>query len=157
MAPFLRKLAWFFHRRRNETDLRNELDFYLDAETKRLQDQGLFPDDARHAARRKLGNLALVKEDTRVTWSWTFLDQLAQDLRFAVRTMGSNKAFTALAILSLALGIGANTAIFSFLDVLLLRSLPVADPGSLVVLRWHSKPRAWRTGDFVMQGMSGEV
>src|SRR5579871_738918 len=157
MAPFLRKLAWFFHRRRNETDLRNELDFYLDAETKRLQDQGLFPDDARHAARRKLGNLALVKEDTRVTWSWTFLDQLAQDLRFAVRTMGSNKAFTALAILSLALGIGANTAIFSFLEVLLLRSLPVADPGSLVVLRWHSKPRAWRTGDFVMQGMSGEV
>jgi macrolide transport system ATP-binding/permease protein len=77
-----------------------------------------------------------------------------QDLRYALRTMINNCAFTALAALSLALGIGANTAIYSFLDSLLLRSLPVSDPASLVVLNWHAK--AWRK-DFVMQGMSGSV
>jgi len=157
MPSLFRKLAGLFRRRQNENDLRDELDFYLDEEAKRLEQQGLSPDEARHAAHRKLGNLALVQEDTRATWSWTFLDQLSQDLRYALRTMAGNKAFTALAALSLALGIGANTAIYSFLDALLLRSLPVADPGSLVVLRWHSRPGAWRTDDFVMQGTHGEV
>ena len=156
MPSLFRKLAGLFRRRQNENDLRDELDFYLDEEAKHLEQRGLSPDEARHAAHRKLGNLALVQEDTRATWSWTFLDQLVQDLRYAARTMGSNKTFTALAALSLALGIGANTAIYSFLDALLLRSLPVADPGSLVVLRWHAKPRAMGT-DFVLQGGSGHL
>jgi macrolide transport system ATP-binding/permease protein len=157
MNSFFRKLTWLRQRRQKEDDLRDELQFHLDQESEELHSQGLSTDQAQHAARRDLGNLALVKEDTRATWSWTFLEQLAQDLRYAARTMGNNKAFTALAALSLALGIGANTAIYSFLDALLLRSLPVADPGSLVVLRWHSKPGARRTGDFVMEGMHGSV
>ena len=68
------------------------------------------------------------------------LEQLAQDLRYGLRAMSKNRLFTALAALSLALGIGANTAIYSFMNSILLRSLPVADPASLVVVKWQSKP-----------------
>ena len=71
-------------------------------------------------------------------WGWTWLEQLAQDLRYALRTMRKNPAFTALAALSLALGIGANTAIFSFADALMLRWLPVGNPERLVTISWHA-------------------
>ena len=72
--------------------------------------------------------MTLLREDTRTLWSWMLLEQLAQDIRYGLRTMAANKTFSAMAILSLALGIGANTAIFSFMDSILLRSLPVPDP-----------------------------
>lgn len=65
-------------------------------------------------------------------------EELARDIRYALRTMAGNRAFTALAALSLALGIGANTAIYSFMESILLRSLPVSDPASLVVVKWRS-------------------
>src|ERR1700692_1430482 len=110
-----------------------------------------------HAAlsgRAKFGNVTLLKEDSRAMWTWTFWEQLGQDLRYALRTMANNKAFTALASLSLALGIGANTAIYSFMDSILLRSLPVQDPESLVMLNWHAKQDG---RDFVMHGMSGNT
>src|SRR5438309_2958126 len=74
-------------------------------------------------------------------WTWTFWEQLVQDIRYGLRTIAANKTFSAMAILSLALGIGASTAIYSFMDSILLRSLPVFDPSSLVILKWHSKPR----------------
>ena len=111
-------------------------------------------EEARLAARREIGNLTLVLEETRVPWTWTYLEQLAQDCRYGFRTIATNKAFSALAILSLALGIGANTAIYSFMDSLLLRSLPVSDPGSLAVLNWGANPKG---RDFVMRGMSGDT
>ena len=82
----------------------------------------------------------LLREDARTLWSWVLLEQLAQDVRYGLRGMVKNRTFTALAALSLALGIGANTAIYSFMDAILLRSLPVADPASLIVLKWHSRP-----------------
>ena len=73
--------------------------------------------------RIECSSTALVKEEARAVWTWTYLEPLAQDCRYAVRTMAANKTFSMLAILSLALGIGANTAIYSFMDSLLLRSL----------------------------------
>ncbi len=156
MSSFFRKLSWLAQRRRKEDELREELEFHLDEEAEERETEGVANDQARWAARRDLGNVTLLKENTRAVWTWTLLEQLVQDLRYALRTMANNRAFTALAVLSLALGIGANTAIYSFLDTLLLRSLPVSNPGSLVVLNWHAKAGAWR-GDSVMQGMSGEV
>src|SRR5450432_3009960 len=72
-------------------------------------------------------------------WTWNFAEQLAQDIRYAVRTMAANRMFTTMAVLSLALGIGANTAIYSFMDAILLRALPVRHPEELVVLNWHAK------------------
>jgi len=87
----------------------------------------------------ELGNLTLAAEDARAAFTWIWLERLGQDLRYALRSMVHNKTFTALAMLSLALGIGANTATYSFMESILLRTLPVPDPKSLVVMKWRAK------------------
>jgi predicted permease len=142
MRTILRKLGWFFHRRAKESDLAEELQFHLNEEA---------AEHGSDAARRELGNLTLVKENTRAAWGWIWLEQLAQDLRYGFRSMRHSPGFTFLAALSLALGIGANTAIFSFMDALLLRSLPVGDPQSLVVLNWRASFKRLR-GSVVHSG-----
>ncbi|MGH9409248.1 MAG: ABC transporter permease [Vicinamibacterales bacterium] len=91
------------------------------------------------AGRGQLGNLALAAEDARGEMSWLSLERLAQDLRYGLRSMRRDTLFAVLAVASLALGIGANTAIYSFLDSVLLRPLPVADPDALVIMKWHAK------------------
>jgi macrolide transport system ATP-binding/permease protein len=141
MSSFFRKVTWWRHRRRKEDELREELAFHLAQEADERQAGGLPADEARRAARRDLGNVTRVREDTRTMWSWIWLEQLAQDLRYGLRIMAANKTFSAMAILSLALGIGANTAIFSVMDSILLRALPVPDPQSLVILSWHTPQR----------------
>jgi len=120
MNSFFRKLAWLVQRRRKEAELREELRFHLEEEAEQNQAEGVAQEPARFAARRELGNVALLQENTRAAWGWTFWEQLLQDLRYAFRAMINNRAFTALAVLSLALGIGANTAIYSFMDSILL-------------------------------------
>ena len=129
MKENLRKLRWLFARRRREQELEEELAFHLEEEAEEC---------GYGAARRDLGNLGLIKEDTRQMWGWNWVEQLVQDLRYAVRTMAKNPAFTAMAVLSLTLGIGANTAIFSFMDALMLQWLPVGNPERLVTLNWHA-------------------
>jgi predicted permease len=141
-------------RRRREDDLQEELEFHLEEESDQLQAEGFAQQQAQRAARREFGNITLVHENTRAAWGWTLLEQFAQDLRYAFRTMAANRLFTLLAVASLALGIGANTAIYSFLDAILLRSLPVSDPESLVVLNWHARSTK---PDFVMKSMSGST
>jgi macrolide transport system ATP-binding/permease protein len=153
MMEFFRKLGWLLRRRHKEEELREELQFHLEEEAE--LHRGVSADEARFAARRELGNVTLLREDTRSAWGWPFFEQLWQDLRYAFRTLKGNRLFTALAVLSLALGIGANTAIYSFMDAILLRALPVADPESLVVLNWHAKP--YQRRGFVMHGMSGST
>lgn len=130
-----------------EAQIEEELRFHLEEETEELRERGLAGDDAHRAARLDLGNVTLVREETRATWTWTWMEQLGQDLRYALRMMAANKMFSALAILSLALGIGANTAIFSFMDSILLRSLPVSDPQSLVLLSWHTPSAIFHGSD----------
>ncbi|MBZ5590627.1 MAG: ABC transporter permease [Acidobacteriia bacterium] len=152
MNSFFRKLRWLTERRSKEAELREELQFHLEEEADERQDEGMAAEEARWAARRELGNVMLVQEDTRAVWGWTIVEQLGQDLRYAFRTMAANRLFTLLAVTSLALGIGANTAIYSFMDSILLRSLPVSDPESLVVLNWHAKTAE---RDFVMHSISG--
>jgi macrolide transport system ATP-binding/permease protein len=134
---FFRKLGWLAGRRSKEDQLAEELQFHLEEEAQERRESGSPAEEARWAARRELGNLGMVREETRAVWSWVLLDQLIQDLRYAGRAILHSPGFTALTALSLALGIGANTAIYSFMDALLMRSLPVPDPGSLVVLNWH--------------------
>ena len=141
MTSFFRKLRWLMRRPAKEAELQEELQLHLEEEAAERQAQGLAADAALRAAQRDLGNLTLVKEDTRATWTWTFAEQFVQDIRYGLRAMSGNKIFTAMALLSLALGIGANTAIFSFMDSILLRSLPVPDPQSLVILSWRTPQR----------------
>ena len=160
MTSLFRKLTWWLQRRRREDELREELQFHLAQEIDEREAGGLPPNQARRTARRDLGNVALVQEDARVLWTWTLLEQLGQDVRYAFRTMSRNPAFTAVVALSLALGIGANTAIYSFMDSILLRSLPVPDPASLAVMNWRSKPfaigsRATRGSEFVLHSIDG--
>ncbi|HLG56603.1 MAG TPA: ABC transporter permease [Vicinamibacterales bacterium] len=157
-----RKLSWWLQRRRREAELREELEFHLDEEADARRADGLPSEQARSAARRDLGNVMLLREETRTLWSWALLEQFAQDVRFGLRAMLTNRMFTALAALSLALGIGANTAIYSFMDAILLRSLPVSDPASLAVIKWRSKPVAFgrpaKDGpEFVVRSMSGRI
>ena len=124
MDAFFRRLLYYFRRRQFEADLDEEMEHH-----------------AALSGQPKFGNITLLKEDSRAMWTWPFWEQLGQDLRYALRTMANNKTFTALAALSLALGIGANTAIYSFMDSILLRSLPVQNPESLVMLNTRSQPR----------------
>jgi len=154
MNAFLRKLAWLVNRRSKEDQLSKELQFHLEEEAEELQKAGLAEDEARRAARLDLGNVGLVQEVTRAVWGWPLAEQFFHDLRYAARTIPRNPGFTLVATLTLALGIGANTAIFSFLDALLMRSLPVADPASLVVLNWHVTGKK-RLRYSVVHGASG--
>src|SRR5262245_6569679 len=140
MNAFLRRFRWWLQRRRKEDELREELNFHLSEEMDRRRAEGLPEDEAKSAARRDLGNASLLQEEVRTLWTWRPLEELVQDLRYGVRGMVKNRLFTTLAALSLALGIGANTAIFSFMDAILIRALPVADPASLVVAKWRSGP-----------------
>jgi macrolide transport system ATP-binding/permease protein len=125
--------------RRSEA-LREEMELHLAEKAAELEADGMTPECARAEARRRFGNAGLKHEESREIWMTRFWSELGQDIRYAFRTMIANKAFSALAVLSLALGIGANTAIYSLMESILLRSLPVADPESLVVLNWHSRP-----------------
>lgn len=156
MISFFRKLSWLARRRRKEEELREELQFHLDEEACERQMEGLAEQEASWAARREFGNVARVHEDTRIAWGWTILEQLSQDLRYAFRAIAANRLFSLLAILSLALGIGANTAVYSFMDSILLRSLPAPDPASLVVLNWRAQPRSpFRGPPLVVQSLEG--
>jgi predicted permease len=157
MISFFRKLRWLTRREAKEAELRDELRFHLEEEAEERNKQGVPKEEALWAARRELGNLTIVQESTRAAWSWTLLEQFGQDVRYAVRSMLHNRAFTAMAAISLALGIGANTAIYSFMDSILLRALPVADPDSLAVLQWHSKEARGPKPNHVMHGMDGST
>src|SRR5690348_2257050 len=133
------------------------MELHLAEKAAELEAGGMAPERARAEARRRFGNAGLKQEESREIWMTRFWLELGQDIRYGFRTMAGNKAFSALAIVSLALGIGANTTIYSFMESILLRSLPVSDPESLVVLNWHSPPpqNANKQWVHVMHGIQG--
>jgi predicted permease len=128
-------------RKSREADLEREIQSHLDSETADQEARGVPPQEARFSARKTLGNPTLIQESTRATWGWTLIETFLQDLGYALRRLRKNSVFTATAVLSLAIGIGMNTSIFSLLDEVLLRTLPVHAPEDLVLMADKSGAR----------------
>ena len=124
-----------FRRRRMLQQLDDEIREHIETETQDNIARGMSPEEARYAAVRKFGNVTQVKEDTRDVWSFVWLEQLLQDIRFGLRMLRKSPGFAAVAILTLALGIGANSAIFQMLDALTLGSLPVRNPHEIAEIK----------------------
>src|SRR5215472_11781297 len=120
---------------KREEGLEEEIQSHLEMAARDRIERGQTPQKAHADARREFGNVGLVKEITRAAWGGVGLEQLIQDLRYAFRMLRRGPGVTAVAVVSLALGIGANTAIFSVIDALMLRTLPVRNPEQLVELR----------------------
>ena len=153
----IRRLRYWMQGGRRSDALYEEIELHLAEKAAELEADGMSPERARAEARRRFGNVGLKQEESREIWMTQFWSELGQDVRYGLRTMTANKAFTALAVLSLALGIGANTTIYSFMESILLRSLPVSDPESLVVLNWQSRPPrdGGKESVHVMHGLQG--
>jgi predicted permease len=133
-------IAATFNRGRFEDGMREELRFHMDAYADDLSRSGVPPEEARRRARLEFGAMESIKEDCRQNRGLRLLDEVRQDLRYALRTLVKTPVFTGAAILSLALGIGANTAIFSLMDAVLLRTLPLHEPERLYFLAHDPGP-----------------
>ena len=142
------KRRWraLWHKDEVEQQLDEEMRFHLDRDTARNVQDGMTPEDARFAALRSFGGVDQSKEECRDAWGVRLIEDLLQDLRYSVRLLLKSPAFTAVAVLTLTLGIGANTAIFSLLDAVLLKSLPVPEPEKLVL--FGNGQSGGRTDDF---------
>src|SRR5437899_284313 len=128
-------LKQFFARRHLYKDLSEEIREHLDEKIAELVASGMSKREAAAVARREFGNVTLIEEDSREIWRWPSIESFFADVRYALRTLRQSAAFTATAIVTLSLGIGANTAIFMLLDAIRLRSLPVQNPQELAEVR----------------------
>jgi predicted permease len=126
------RLQSLFRRERLTKELNGEIQFHLDGLIAENIAAGMNPEEAKHAALRTFGNSTLLREETREKWGWTWLEQIGQDLRYGFRTLRQDRGFTIVAVLILGLGIGANVAVFTVVNTILLRPLPFHDSQQLV-------------------------
>jgi predicted permease len=157
-----------FQRRRIYDDLAEEIRLHLEEKTEALMEEGMSREEAEHAARREFGNVTRIEERGREAWMWPLLESLWADAKFAIRQLSKNFGFAATAIITLALGIGATTAIFSLVEAVLLKPLPFPESNRLVWIdqQDHSLPGVapealsypdyfdWRTQNHTLSGIA---
>src|SRR5919108_1436314 len=149
---FWLKLQSLFRRARSTQRLNDEIQFHLDQQIAENVASGMSPAEARHAAMRTLGNSTILKEETRDTWGWTRLEQVAQDFRYGLRSLRKVPGFSAVAILSLALGIMATTAMYSVIYGVVLNPFPYRDVDTLMSVKvWSPDSTRYRLGYTVDQ------
>lgn len=136
-----------FRRKRSAEDFAEEIKAHLELEADELEREGLSGDEARRVARCEFGNVRAAQERFYLKDRWAGLDKLVRDVRFGLRSLRQSPGFASTAIVTLALGVGANTAVFSVMNAVLMHSLPVADPDRLVYLRTSNAPRGTGTVD----------
>ena len=131
---WLRKLQALFLRKKLQRELDDELTFHIEMRERKFVEQGMSAKQAKRAARVHFGNLTLAREDSRKFWGFRWLDELGQDLRFAFRSFRRSPGSTSAAVLTLALGLGVGTAVFSVVNALLFKPLQYKDPDRLVMV-----------------------
>jgi predicted permease len=134
-----RRFRYYLGRNRFDRELEAEMSFHLEMKTAARTAAGMSPEDAYRATRMQFGNAVLLQERSREMWTFRWIEELVQDLRYSVRMIRKNPMLAAVVVLSLALAIGANTAIFSLVDAVLLKPLPVKSPGELVLFGWGAR------------------
>ena len=144
LRDLLYRARALFDRKRMEHDLEAELQFHLDRLTEKHIGGGMAPAEAARQARIDVGGITQIKEECRQSWGVSVLETLARDIKYALRVLGKSPGFTTVVVLKLALGIGATSAIFTVIDAVMLRPLPVSDPAAL-----------YRIGDGAEGGIEG--
>jgi hypothetical protein len=146
----IRSLLW---KGRVEQELSDEIRFHLEKSIGEKIAKGIGPEEARYAALHELGGVDQIKEECRDMRRINYIENFVQDVRYGLRQLRRSPGFAAVAVLSLALGIGANTAIFSLIDAVLLKALPVQNPQELALLNWSS--HGWAEG--IMSNVAGDM
>jgi predicted permease len=140
------RITQFFSRSRAYEDLSREIRQHLREKTEALVEAGMTRDDAERAARRAFGNVTALEEEAHDAWGWRWLEDFVVDVRYGVRQLHRNRVLTVAAVVTLALGIGANTAIFTAVQTVLLRPLPFKDPDRLVLVTEYKPDNVSKTG-----------
>src|SRR5262245_5853498 len=130
----MKRFGRFFGRKQLHGELSQEIQEHLDEKIEELLATGMSREEAEHAARREFGNVTLAEEDSRSVWRWAFLEDLIADVRYGLMTLSKNPGFVLVALVTLALGIGANTAVFTVVNGVLLRPLPFSQADRLFLV-----------------------